>query len=120
MNRYMNRKNIDFELKSRIRTYLDFLFNQKEEEYAEEEEQLISQLSTNLREELLLNTKGKMLKENLFFSKNFSDHTISKLVFIMKPRKFSPDEIICDVRNHILIDFDYFFKIFFIAINKKQ
>ena len=96
LNLYMQSKNIEFDLKGKVRKYLNFL-QEISTTNAEIEKELISKLNPSLREELLIRANGKILKNLPFFAKNFSEKTLRKLVFALKPNRYYPEEIICEV-----------------------
>ena len=96
LNLYMQNKNIEFDLKGKVRKYLNFL-QEINTANAEIEKELISKLNPSLREELLIRANGKILKNLPFFAKNFSEKTLRKLVFALKPNRYYPEEIICEV-----------------------
>lgn len=93
----MQNKNIEFELKGKVRKYLNYLQEINTADI-EIEKELISKLNPALREELLIQANGNILKNLPFFSKNFSEKTLIKLVFALKPNRYYPDERICDVK----------------------
>ena len=96
LNLYMQSKNIEFDLKGKVRKYLNFL-QEINTANADIEKELISKLNPSLKEELLIRANGRILKNLPFFSKNFSEKTLRKLVFALKPNRYYPEEIICEV-----------------------
>ena len=92
----MKLKNIDSDLQVRARKYLEYVWS--EEKLTEEnEDELMSKLSKSLREEILLQSHGKILMKFPFLYKNFSEKTIRKLIDLIKTIRFSPEEIIFEV-----------------------
>lgn len=96
LNLYMQNKNIEFELKSQVRKYLNYLQDINTTD-AEVEKELITKLNPSLREEVLIRANGKILKNIPFFSKNFSEKTLRKFIFALKPNRYYPEEIINEV-----------------------
>ena len=96
LNLYMEKKNIDYELKTKVRKYVNYLqeINTADTEI---EKNLISRLNPSLREEILFRAKGSILKNLPFFANNFSEKTLRKLVFALKSNRFYPEEVICEV-----------------------
>lgn len=91
----MKKKNIDFELQGRVRTFLEYNFqNQKN---SDKEMDIINKLTTTLKNEVLQQSQGILLNKNLFLSKNFSPGFIQNLAIKMDQKKFSPEEIIFKV-----------------------
>lgn len=96
INRYMMRKNIEYDIQVKVRKYLNFIYDQDSANAARENE-LIDKLSGSLREEILIRANGNILKMVPMFYKNFTEITLRKLVFSMKQVRFYPEEIIFQV-----------------------
>ncbi|KAL4463533.1 hypothetical protein ABPG72_014936 [Tetrahymena utriculariae] len=94
MQRYLNRKNVNISLKSRIRHYLSFLAQEQRDRDKQAEDQIISILSNKLREEITIEINSKILNKFNIFSSNFSQQTLDKLVFKMTEVLINPNEII--------------------------
>lgn len=97
MNAYMNRKNINSNLQTRIREYLHFIWKEEKSQNMEEEKKIIDTLSHSLKEELNLEAYGFFLKNNPLFTKFFSESTLKKFVTIMKEIFLTPDDVIFNV-----------------------
>jgi len=97
INRYMMRKNIEYDIQVKVRKYLNFIYDQ-DSANASKENDLIDKLSGSLREEILIRANGNILKMVPMFYKNFSETTLRKLVFTMKQVRFYPEEIIFQVK----------------------
>lgn len=93
----MQNKSIEFELKGKVRKYLNYLQEINTAD-VEIEKELICKLNPALREELLIQANGNILKNLPFFFNNFSEKTLRKLVFALKPNRYYPEEIICEVK----------------------
>jgi hypothetical protein len=94
---YMRNKNIEKDLQVRVRKYLEYVWNEEKVQNTKAEEEILSKLSYKLREELLMQSYGKIFSAIPFFSKNFSDAAIRKLVLIIKQVRFFPKETIFEV-----------------------
>ncbi|EAS06968.2 cyclic nucleotide-binding domain protein (macronuclear) [Tetrahymena thermophila SB210] len=94
MQRYLNRKNVNISLKSRIRHYLSFLAQEQKDRDKQAEDQIISILSNKLREEITVEINSKILNKYNIFSSNFSKQTLDKIVFKMTEVLINPNEII--------------------------
>ncbi|EAR91247.2 cyclic nucleotide-binding domain protein (macronuclear) [Tetrahymena thermophila SB210] len=94
IQRYLNRKNVNVELKSRIRHYLYFLAEEQKDRNKEIEDKVFNKLSNKLREEVTNEVNSRVLKKYLIFTKQFSNETINRIVMIMKEVLVSPNEII--------------------------
>ena len=94
---YMNRKTIKAELQTRIREYLKFIWKERQTLNVDEEQQIINSLPNSLKEELLINAYGFFLKNNPLFTKSFSEHSLRKLVSVMKEISLTPNDVIYSV-----------------------
>ncbi|EAR88922.3 cyclic nucleotide-binding domain protein (macronuclear) [Tetrahymena thermophila SB210] len=94
IQRYLNRKNVNISLKSRVRHYLSFLAQEQKDRNKEQEDQIMSILSNKLRDEITIEINSKILSNYHIFSSNFSQTTLKKLVFRMKEVLVSPNEVI--------------------------
>ena len=97
MNKYFKAKKIDFDLQNKVRKFTNFLYDKSSEDL-EIEKNLIAKLSNTLREEILVKAKGPILKSIPLFQKSFSDQTLKKLVYVLKQQRFSPEEVIFQVK----------------------
>lgn len=106
INRYMKDKNISFELRLKIRKYLEYVFHEDNTDKLEEQKQIISKLSDNLKEELFIEANGSIIRDIKLLSLNFSEETLRKTVPILKENKYTPGEFIFannTVNNHLFI-----------------
>lgn len=92
--RYFNKKNIPFELRMQIKKYLEYIWNEEKAQNEEEELSIINSLSKTLREELLLEANGNIVKNLPMFFKNFGEDVLRKVVFNIKEVRFTPGDII--------------------------
>ena len=93
INGYMKIKNIGFELKIKIRNYLEYIWH-AEKLQKNETQEIINRLSKTLKQELLLNANGFTLKKIPLFGDNFSDESLHNLVCEMKEINLTPEDII--------------------------
>lgn len=104
MNNYMKNKNIDFELQGKVRKYLEYMMHSETD--IEKEKEIFNKLTYALKKELILQSNGKYINQIPLFTENFSIQTLENLPFVMKERKFCPEEYIYHVK-------------FFVQIHKK-
>ena len=64
----MKKKNVNSELKLKIREYLDYFWEEQRSNLSEIEDKIINQLSDSLRQELKLESNKIVLKETPVFS----------------------------------------------------
>ena len=92
MNQFMIRKNIHRDLQMRIREYLRFIWKEENAQNLDEEKKIIDLLSNSLKEELLSEAYGGVLKKHPMFFANFSEKTLRKIVYFIKDVKLFPEE----------------------------
>lgn len=102
LNLYMKKKSIEYDLKGKVRKYVNYLQDLNTSDSAIEKD-LISKLNPSLREEVLFRANGYIVKNVPFFTNNFSEKTLKKLVFALKPNRFYPEEVIYEVRESFKI-----------------
>ena len=85
---------VDFELQARVRKYLEHLWLEEEIEDRETEERIIESLSVSLREELLIQSKGKVLAQFSLFTDYFSDIFLEEICQKVNTVNYAPDDII--------------------------
>ena len=95
MNGYMNRKNVSFELKGKVRKYLEYIF--KKQNNDKKENDIIMKLNKTLQKEVINEVYGKVLLKIPKFKENFSIKTLENLAFYMRPQTYSPEEYIYKV-----------------------
>lgn len=92
INQYMTRKSINRDLQMRIREYLRFIWKEENTQNLEDEQKIIGLLSNSLREELLIEAYGDILKKYPMFFANFTEKSLRKVVSIIKDIKLFPEE----------------------------
>lgn len=90
---FMLRSNVNITLRVKVKKYLEFLLKY-DNKIIEKENELIGILPNSLRNEILLETNLKFLKDIHILSKNFSDKLLEFLSLNVKPTQYSPSEII--------------------------
>ena len=96
----MKSKNINFELQGRVRKYLEYIMHK--EINNEKEKNILNRLTLALKKEVILESNGKFLFNTELFNKKFSSSTLQKLAFILKQSRYSPEEYIFHVLNHMM------------------
>ena len=94
INGFMKSKNIDFKTRSKVRNYLDYIYQEERNTNYEEVNQIIGKLSKDLKHELTKASNYEVLQNIPFFSKNFSDHSLQKISLELKELNFTPGDII--------------------------
>ncbi|KAL4499440.1 hypothetical protein ABPG73_008990 [Tetrahymena malaccensis] len=91
---YLIRKGVDVQLKSRVRNYLQFLAHEQKDRDKQAEDKILSALSNKLREEIISQINQKLISNYFVFISNFSQTTLSKLLFLMEEVQVNPNEVI--------------------------
>ena len=102
MNGYMKKKRIPFDLKMRVRKYLEYICKEEKIGKVEEEKIVLNKLSDTLRKELLLQGNGSVLKPLKMFSRNFTENFLRSMIPLLNEVRFTPGDIIFmkdDVEN---------------------
>ncbi|EAR98200.3 cyclic nucleotide-binding domain protein (macronuclear) [Tetrahymena thermophila SB210] len=100
IQRYLNRKNVNLSLKSRVRHYLSFLVEEQRDRNQQAENEILKLLSNKLRDEITVEVNSRIIKNYSLFSSNFSTQTLRKLPFIMQEVLISPNEIIFEQEDY--------------------
>lgn len=94
INQFMKRKKINQNLQMKIRDYLKYISKEENSRNIDEEQNIINRLSHNLKDQLLLESYGSVIKNYSIFWSNFSFNTLKKLVGIIKDYHYLPDDVI--------------------------
>ena len=109
----MKSKKIEYELQARARKYLEFVWHEEKLANNETSGEILDKLSSNIREEVLLQSNGRFLLNYPMLCKNFSERTMRRLVNMIKPVRYSPAEIILEVIVFKIFFFYFLLFIFF-------
>ena len=96
INKFMDNKNIGYDLQMKIRKYFYFMHEQKVAS-SQTENEVIGKLSNSLREEVMIKAYGEILQSVPLFAENFSEATMRELILSMKKLRFYPEEVIFKV-----------------------
>ena len=80
INGYMSKKNLNFELKSRVRRYLEYKMKNESNSDMNACNEILLKLSKKLRNEVNLESFSKYIENIPFFKNNFSQSTLEKLI----------------------------------------
>ncbi|KAL4488006.1 hypothetical protein ABPG72_009344 [Tetrahymena utriculariae] len=94
IQRYLIRKDVNIQLKSRVRHYLSFLAYEQKDRDKQAEDKILSVLSNKLREEITFEINSKILNNYFLFSSNFTQTTLNRLIFIMEEVLVNPNEVL--------------------------
>ncbi|KRX04859.1 Cyclic nucleotide-binding protein [Pseudocohnilembus persalinus] len=94
INQFMYKKKISFKLQYQIREYLEYYWRENKEVDSQLELGVFSQLSDDLKHQLLLDANKVVLSESSVFKTNFSDKFISNCVSIIQEKFHQPGQIV--------------------------
>ena len=94
INDFMQEKNINFDLRMRVRKYLEYIWHEEKIDKVENQAKIIEKLSDSLKDELLLEANGTIIRDIKMFSLNFSEDTLRQTVSIMKEMRYTPGDLI--------------------------
>ena len=114
INKFMDNKNIGYDLQMKIRKYFYFMHEHKVAN-AHIESEIIGKLSNSLKEEVLIKAYGEIVQSVPLFSQNFSPSTIQKVILSMKKLRFYPEEVIFKVFIYLQKIYKYINFYYFIA-----
>lgn len=90
---FMRRKNINLNLRVKVKKYLEFLLKSQKKNL-EKESEFLEKLPISLRNEILLESNMKFLQNFPILSQNFSAEFLEFLAINIKPFQYSPSDII--------------------------
>jgi len=90
----MEEKNIDDNLKTRVRGYLSYVHEKQRKQDEKKTQNILEKLSFALKNEILVQAFGRVLSKIPCFSENFSEEFLEKLSFYVKEKKLAPEEIL--------------------------
>ena len=89
INSFMKEKKMSLHLQMKIRKYLEYMFNEDNEN---KKTLLFNSLSRKLKEEVQIDIYCKHLKNNHFFKNNFSENFLKKLSLQFQEYTLAPEE----------------------------
>ncbi|KAL4510184.1 hypothetical protein ABPG72_010377 [Tetrahymena utriculariae] len=95
INQFMNRTKVSKKTQNAVREYLEYYWSEQREKNHKQEEQIFEILPENLRQNLLMEGKGIVLKQTAIFRDNFSDAFKQKIIPLIKERHYIPEQMIC-------------------------
>lgn len=94
VNNFMREKNINFDLRIRVRKYFEYIWTEEKVFKTKEQTAVLKKLSESLKEEVLIEAYGHIVRNIKFLSFNFSEESLRKIVPMLKERRFTPGDII--------------------------
>ncbi|CAD8093484.1 unnamed protein product [Paramecium primaurelia] len=92
INTFMSKNKIQFDLQTRIRSYLEYIWQEEQEMNDDEVGSIVKKLSRHLQDELQYQLRGNILKNCKIVMKLFSEQFLKNLLQSMEELSFSPEE----------------------------
>ncbi|CAD8084196.1 unnamed protein product [Paramecium sonneborni] len=92
INTFMSKNKIQFDLQTRIRSYLEYIWQEEQEMNDDEVGSIVKKLSRHLQDELQYELRGNILKNCKIVMKLFSEQFVKNLLQSMEELSFSPEE----------------------------
>ena len=89
----MKKKNININLQIKIKRFIEYNYEVEKEGYFKGS-QLLSGISSNLKEELNFDAYGNCIRKHEIFSKNFSEDFLKKLTNVIQEFTYTIDDSI--------------------------
>ncbi|CAK82664.1 unnamed protein product (macronuclear) [Paramecium tetraurelia] len=99
INKFMVKNKIEFDLQTKIRSYLEYIWKEEQEQNDDQVGDVISKLSKQLQEELQFQLRGNILRKCKIMVDTFSESLIKNLLQLMEEQSYSPDERIISVNE---------------------
>ena len=90
LNVYLDKRNVDFDLKMKVRKYFEYLNKQSNEDDEQGSDMIQKNLAKSLKEEILKDTYGRILRQKKLFHLIFSDEFLEELALTMKEKVTGP------------------------------
>ncbi|CAD8120889.1 unnamed protein product [Paramecium sonneborni] len=92
INNFMSKNKINFELQTKIRSYLEYIWEEEQERNENEIGSITKKLSRHLQDDLQYELRGNILKNCKVIMKLFSQQFVKSLIQSMEEMSFSPEE----------------------------
>jgi hypothetical protein len=96
-NKTIGNMNLSKDLQTKVKKYLEFVWDQEQRDNPEQESLIMGKLSNSLRDEIYLETRVTLLRDIPIFKKILSEPTLVRLAHTMKKVRFSPEELVYQV-----------------------
>ena len=90
----MIKRNITKSTQIKVSNYIKYMVKEEENQLDEEANEILQKLPLTLKEKIMNEAYGKIIKKIPIITKNFSLITLMKTLKICKEAKFSPEDMI--------------------------
>ena len=96
MSDYMRKRGVNRALQMKVKKYLEYMFEENKNNF--KDNAFIRDLSSTLRDEMLVELYCKLLKSNKTLNSNFSEVFLNKLSLFFHEATFGPEDDIILVK----------------------
>jgi len=96
LQKFMSKNNIDMNLQIKAKQYIEFKL-EHEKAMRESDKAILHSLSQSLRDQMIKQVNGRVMKNNQLFQKSFGSSLLTKLAMQLEEQLLAPDEYIYKV-----------------------
>ncbi|KAL4468886.1 hypothetical protein ABPG72_009156 [Tetrahymena utriculariae] len=89
INLHMEKKNVNQNLRSQIREYLEYVWQENDEKFQNDSASIISQLNEDLKKELYLHQNRRIIN---YLEQHFTNEFIQKAILLIQEQKCKPQQ----------------------------
>ncbi|KAL4428635.1 hypothetical protein ABPG74_009137 [Tetrahymena malaccensis] len=89
INLHMEKKNVNLNLRSQIREYLEYVWQENDEKLQSDSDSIISQLNEDLKKELYLHQNRRIID---YLEQHYSNEFIQKAILLIKEQRCKPQQ----------------------------
>jgi hypothetical protein len=88
---YMRKRGLNRTLQMKVKKYLEYMFEESKNNF-KDNAFIRESLSSTLRDEMLLELYGKLIRSHKILNSNFSEPFLNKLALVFHETTFGPDD----------------------------
>ncbi|KAL4484472.1 hypothetical protein ABPG74_019649 [Tetrahymena malaccensis] len=96
ISNYMQKREINSQTQKQILEYLEYIWREDLDEHQQEANAILNQLSSNLKQQIQLESNKLVLKENRILKDNFSPQILTEIIPYIQEQNCTPGEVIID------------------------
>ena len=96
LQKFMSKNNIDESLQVKAKQYVEFKL-EHEKALRESDKAILHTLSQTLREQMIRQVNGRIMKNNILFQKSFGSSLLTRLSMNLEEQLLGPDEYLYKV-----------------------
>ncbi|EAR91775.2 cation channel family protein (macronuclear) [Tetrahymena thermophila SB210] len=96
ISKYMQKKEINSQTQNQVLEYLEYVWREDLDEHQQEANTILNQLSSNLKQQIQLESNKLVLKENRILKDNFSPQILAEIIPFIQEQNCTPGEVIID------------------------